>query len=62
MPLHYERGNCASLNVAIEIIYNHTIYSINTGMVSKYVSRDGSVGIATGYGLGDQEEREFESR
>jgi hypothetical protein len=27
-----------------------------------YGSRDSSVGIATGYGLDDQEEREFESQ
>jgi hypothetical protein len=27
-----------------------------------FVSRDSSVGIATGYGLDDQGEREFESR
>jgi hypothetical protein len=28
----------------------------------RYMSRDSSVGIATGYGLDDQEEREFECR
>jgi hypothetical protein len=32
------------------------------GPVSRERSRDSSVGIATGYGLDDQEWREFESR
>jgi cystathionine beta-lyase family protein involved in aluminum resistance len=46
----------------------HKIQEINRNLQKKYFmcihmkrSRDSSVGIATGYGLDDQEGREFES-
>jgi hypothetical protein len=40
-------------------MFDHEIYVSN---IWKYSNRDSSVGIATGYGLDDQGEREFESR
>jgi hypothetical protein len=42
----------------------HKIYKLSTLQIryQDNMTRDSSVGIATGYGLDDQEEPEFESR